>query len=474
MKGISHILFCVALVSILPLVADAAGTYYNGNLYQNPQRYGTMAGGNGGGFYNNYGAGRGYGQNMQNMGVTKTTVQTVKKTTKKTSTDKKQGLQMGVGLSHEFADWGFDMNDAGSKLHYDNLRWNVIDGEIAYYFGGSTPVQIKVGGRYGMQFGDSPMFDDDISSEYMWETETQIVNGESEDILIGMPALSVGTSKDGTQYGFNASFGLTDLFEVGRAKLTPSLGYRYFKHKLETKNNYGLMVQVLNSETFINCLATENGEIQCGPYIGFANNSGVVTGYGRLSPVVEDGVLVGYIMENDASAAQLDIGNTYYYEQPGTSHSYETEWAGPYIALDMEYAINNDNIVSAGLEFGLPIYDSKGNQPYRFDWAHPTSVEDKGEFGDAIHVGFNAMWSTSLSDKVMLNLGMTYDYYRVKDADAKTYLNRDYYTGLYNEGIISAEDYSYLNSIGWTQEAKDEINSVYKSMGIRLGLSAKF
>ena len=54
MKGISHILFCVALVSILPLVADAAGTYYNGNLYQNPQqRYSR------GGYYNSYGYGSG-------------------------------------------------------------------------------------------------------------------------------------------------------------------------------------------------------------------------------------------------------------------------------------------------------------------------------------------------------------------------------------------------------------------------------
>ena len=45
----------------------------------------------------------------------------------------------------------------------------------------------------------------------------------------------------------------------------------------------------------------------------------------------------GYVILNDAGASQIDVGNTYYYEQSGTSHKYETTWAGPYVAFDAEY-----------------------------------------------------------------------------------------------------------------------------------------
>lgn len=492
MKGMSRILLGATIVAVLPLVAGAAGTYYNGNLYQNPQgRYGASAAptNNAGGFYNNYGAGRGYGQNMQNMqaiGVRKTTVQTTKKSSStKTNSTSKQGLSLGVDLAHEFASWDFEMATAGSKLHYDSLRWNVIGGELAYYFGGSTPMQVKVGGKYGMQFDEAPMVDDDISSEYMWEWDG--------DNLVGVPALSVGTSKDGVQYGFNASFGLTDLFNAGGVKITPSVGYRYFKYQLETKNNYGLMVQVIhNSDTLVNCVDVGNGEIQCSPFVAFVDSNKDIVGFGSLyqtSPGVFLTDNTGSFVVGNASYPYLNLGSTYYYEQPGTSHKYETEWAGPYIALDMEYEINNDNVVTAGVEFGLPIYDSKGDQPYRVDWAHPTSVEDKGDFGDAYHLGLNAMWSTSISDSMMLSLGMTYDYYHVKDATATTYLNAayhqielDYYQALYDDNVdnLTEEGINYLNSLkalkaaGWKMESPNEIESVYKSMGIRLGLNVKF
>ena len=198
----------------------------------------------------------------------------------------------------------------------------------------------------------------------------------------------------------------------------------------------------------------------------------------------EDG---SYIILNNTTASQIDVGNTYYYEQSGTSHSYETTWAGPYVALDMEYAIDNKNIVNMGLEFGLPIYDSKGDQPYRFDWAHPTSVEDKGDLGDAYHLGLNGNWATKISDNMSLNIGFVYDYYYVNGADATTYLNAsEYQTVLneyqyyYNQDMLTDEGIAYLQELqalqanGWSTESKSEIESIYKSMGIRVGLNIKF
>lgn len=486
MKKFGLSLLSVSIMAMMPVIAGAAGTYYNGNLYQNPQRYGN----NGGGYYNSYGAGRGYNQGMQTMGTQKYAAQKSKKATKNSAD--KNGFYLNASLIHEFANWDFEMNNAGSKLRYDNLSWNVISGDGAYYFGSEMPMVVKFGARYGKQFGETSMIDDDISNGPYGFVDYGPDGGPGS---ISGYAMSVGTSDGGSQMGFHAALGLTDFFKLGNMKITPSVGYRYLKYELSTKKNSGLTMDVFSGNSthpFVNCIAVGE-ETQCDPYIGFLVGNQLVVS-GREENV--DGSLTDIIIP--AGATYLTLGDTYYYRQSGTSHKYETEWAGPYVALDMEYAINNDNIVNAGVEFGLPMYTSTGDQPYRVDWEHPKSVEDKGGFGDAYHLGLNAMWSTAITDKVMFSLGMTYDYYNVKNADATTYINQSFYTGqvtslentinyLTNNGgsaeLIAAyqaeladaqDDVTYYSARGWKLESKDEIKSIYSAMGIRAGISIKF
>ncbi len=516
MKRFSLSLLSVSIFAMMPVIAGAAGTYYNGNTYQNSQRYGS-----GGGYYNSYGAGR-YGQTQTVTSRNTMTRVTKKSATQQRSTSTKKGFQIGASLIHEFANWDIEMDKAGSKLRYDGVAWNVLSADGVYYFDTSTPMQLNFGARYGKQFGETSMIDDDISNESMWDVTQMKVNNQLENVLIGTPAMSVGSSKNGTQTGFNVSFGLTDFFKFGNMKVTPSLGYRYFKHKLSTEKNYGVMVNVVNSNSFVNCLEVQPGEIQCIPYVGFADGNGIVSGYagfaisdtyvqgstGVFNDVNGNTVYIytnsdgSLVINNNTGAAQIDVGETYYYEQSGKSHVYETTWAGPYLALDMEYAINNTNNVTAGIELGLPMYDSKGDQPYRVDWAHPTSVEDKGGFGDAYHLGLNAAWSTAITDSTMFTFGLTYDYYNAKKADATTYLNSARYEEIYDswketydvyanmiannvtltetqQAIynVAAANVSYLQSLksaGWKQESKDEIKSIYSSMGIRMGINVKF
>ena len=496
----------VSIIAMMPVIAGAAGTYYNGNLYRNPQRYGN----NGGGYYNSYGASR-YGQNRSMATRNTAASETKKSSAKKEADSKKQGFYLDGSLSHEFANWNFEMKEAGSKLHYDDLTWNVISGEGIYYFGDSTPMQIKLGAKYGKQSGETVMIDDDISNgAYGYMDNKDPVDGSIYGTTYGY-AMSIGKSSGGTQMGFNVSFGLTDFFKAGRVKITPSLGWRYFKYELSTKNNSGLTMDVFEgnslNDPFINCIDF-NGEKQCDPYVSFQfyNETETTEGEtkwedlgsgetGRIDldddPNVLD--LTGVIapVPETANLVELDLGDTYYYKQPGTSHKYETEWSGPYIAFDMEYVIDKNNLVNAGIELGLPKYTSTGDQPHRVDWAHPKSVEDTGGFGDAYHLGLSAMWSTAISDSTMFSLGLTYDYYNAKSADATTYLNPSYYEQLidgYNYLIENNElsDYQIeayqaeitkiegYRSSGWKLEAKDEIKSVYASMGIRLGINVKF
>ena len=501
-------MFATLAVYCFPVIAGAAGTYYNGNAYQNTQsRYGT-------GLYNNQYNGRAYTQtnqqnrygrnnNLQNVqnnyiAPNQNGVRVAKNAQAKNSV--KQGFFGDAWLSHEFGQWKFDMNNAGSQLHYDNLSWNVLTLGGKYYFDGDTPLVIGANLRYGMQYDKATMVDDDISNGAMDAVAWTDTSGN----IIGYQAahaISIGTSQNGKQLGFNASVGLTDLFNLGGVKMTPSVGYRYFRHKLTTEKNFGMTMDVFHSvganSEYVTCIQEQEGEVRCIPFFAFLNNTtSTVGGYA----VDENGNFITDIFGNlvipiTSGATELDIGNTFYYEQYNTSHSYDTSWAGPYVALDMEYNINNDNSFIAGIELGLPIYDAKGDQPYRTDWQHPVSVEDKGSLGDAYHLGLNANWMTAVTDSISLTFGFTYDFYKVSGAKATTYFNSAYFINTYNTYLSWYEDPTnpaYNNeslgklldelyddidkyeSNGWKAEDDNEVNSIYKSMGLRIGLVAKF
>lgn len=527
-----HVLLHCSIFALLPVVANAAGTYYNSyNNYNGTvqRNYGNL--GYGAKPFHNYG--EQYGLQLDgccggtNVNAPVAANNNFNINTKNNNRNKpvyapvtqSGGFGMDAGVSHHFAMWKFDMSSAASKLHYDNLHWNVFDVAAKYDFDiGGTMLRVNGGLQYGMQFGDSSMVDDDITGGgwlvYAWDVDTTGDGNADQRWIQQGHALSVGTSNGGDMMGFYAGLGLTDFWNVGNFRMTPSIGYRYFKYKLETKNNYGMSLDTVSGAA--NYCQTSGGETQCLPFVVFvdSNNNAVL---GTISGVDlnNDGVAdtFSYITV-PSNAAYLETENTYYYYQEGVSHSYEVEWTGPYLALDMVYDITADDSVNARVEFGLPAYNATADQPYRPDWQHPKSLEDTGSIGDAYHIGLGANWLHSLTDSVMLTLGMTFDYYYISGADATTYFNPGYYlTNFYDPAVatnnalasatyygttdynswtaISGRDLSsdkalyignletiasinQLQSSGWKQETASEIESLYKSMGIRLGIQAKF
>lgn len=493
MKKLSKFLVNCSLLAITPFAAHAAGTYYTpqsaqqqryvptGYTQQRQQGYYQNTG-----TYSNAGYSR-YGQQVQQpQQMAANRQQQTQQRTAASASGAKKGFYLDGGISREVAMWKFEMNEAGSMLHYDNIDWNVFDAKAGYVFDmGNTAAQIDVGLKYGIQSGESTMIDDDITNGgyfiTQWIDDNKNVIGDQ----IGH-ALSTGKSDGGSMLGFNVGFGLTDFFTMGKAKITPSVGYRHFSYKLETSQNFGLSVDTAQ------CFEI-NGEVQCDPaiIIHYADGTQQILWRDDISDPLE-------IVGNDAKT--VDPQGTYYYQQPSTSHSYEVAWAGPYVAMDMVYEINQNNSVDARVELGFPGYTAEGDQPYRFDWAHPKSVEDSAGIGSAIHLGLGANWRTALTDTVMLSVGLTYNYYSVSDADAKTYLNENYYMGIYNgildawggmDGLIAEIDKNNTNAIndagiinniadleeqcpGWVCSSSGEIESFYKSMGIRVGISARF
>lgn len=529
MKFLPRFLFNCSAIVLMSAGANAAGTYYTGN-YQSPQRgyaqqsYAQRARTNTtnyssqgvSAYTRNQYANAGYTNSRAGMQAQQPQQQQ-KRAATQTGT---RGFSLDAGLSKQVAMWEFEMNTAGSKLHYDNIDWLVFDASGKYVFDmGNTAVQIGAGLQYGMQMGESSMIDDDIShggylyGVYYGKDES---GNPFEGQKIGH-ALSAGSSKDGTMLGFNAGVGLTDFWRWGNMKITPSVGWRYLKYSLETSDNKGIVF--VNGDWDDSCVP-DGGSVQCWPLIALFDDYLSYENPDYPGYVYPDGNGDGH-----ADFAAVPLGNwayaeaegTFYFEQSGVSHSYDVEWSGPYVGLDMQYDINQYNVVTANVEFGLPSYTATGDQPYRYDWQHPKSVQDKGGIGTGFHFGAGASWRTMLTDSVALSIGVTYDYYTVSDADATTYINPAWgeiqYQGALTlwehvlntdlgnsfstaqlesfmlngvtktDGIkdkdgaiveIEPEYYAVVKANNWEDKADGEIESFYKSLGIRIGINARF
>lgn len=510
MKKLSYMLLNCSLFAMMPVLANAAGTYYNGNTYQSPQTarysqqsYSQRARTNS---YSQSGYGA-YNRNSYSSAVYSNPnarynqnargAQTAQSSKQDAATrSATQGFSLGAGISRQTSMWQFEMKESASILHYDNVDWNVFDVNAGYKFNaGNTPMQIMAGFKYGVQAGESTMVDDDITNGGYFVTEwgQDIDNDGVVDKVLGNQignALSIGTAKDGSMMEFNAGIGLTDFFKWGNVKITPSIGWRYLKYTLETHNNHGLSVDYYDGEG--GCVAVPGSdEVQCDPVLIFYDSAGNQFLASRSDTNGDGAIDMNDEIQIPSGYNFVNAGGTYYYGQPGISHKYEVEWSGPYFALDMLYDINQNNSVNAYLELGLPSYTATGDQPYRFDWQHPKSVEDSTGIGGAFHLGMGANWSTAITDRVALSVGLTYDYYTVSDADAKTYLSEEYYMGIYNDRLnnkyagdeqkMLEEDVIAKNIMalkgecpGWVCTSNGEIESFYKSMGIRVGVNAKF
>ncbi|MCQ2580969.1 MAG: hypothetical protein MJ164_02250 [Alphaproteobacteria bacterium] len=505
-----NLLLHCSIFALLCGTANAAGTYYNynGTVQRNYVSSANPFFNYGENNTNSVKTGYAKGVNAGADRYANVSRSQTKKVTKSApaynSARQNGGFGLDLGLSHQFAEWKFDMATAGSKLHYDNLHWNVLDGVAKYDFNwGNNLVRLQLGGQYGMQFGDSTMVDDDITAGgYEVQAWNVDLNGDATADQVWIQqgrALSVGTSNDGDLTGVFAGIGLVDFWKIGDFRITPSVGYRYLKYKLETKQNNGLSFDTVSGAD--NYCLTRDGETQCLPFFVFVD--------GNNNPALGEVDPDTFYIQIPEGVSYVETEGTYYYHQEGVSHSYEVEWSGPYLALDMVYDIAQNDSVNARMELGLPTYKAEGDQPYRLDWQHPKSLEDKRGFGDAYHFGFGANWLHSLTDSVMLTLGVTFDYYNVSGADATSYLNSGYYTTMYLNPAVAennalAADYGTsdyttwtgenadrdksiyvtnletidtINSMsanGWKQEMSDEIESIYKSLGIRLGIQAKF
>ena len=64
---------------------------------------------------------------------------------------------------------------------------------------------------------------------------------------------------------------------------------------------------------------------------------------------------------------------------PGLASTYETEWFGPWLGLDLIATVNEKITLSAGFEHRWTSYKAEANWNLRGDLAHPTSFEHSAD-----------------------------------------------------------------------------------------------
>jgi hypothetical protein len=458
-------------------------SYSSGSGYYQPQNRGT-SGYTGGNYYQRAQGGYQSG-NYSQAGYQQQSRQAASGA--RPSADAGDGFYLSGGLSRQYAQWNFDMKSTGSVLNYSDVAWNVLDVRGGYRAGN---IVIDGGLQYGMQSGSTTMTDDDITNGGMI-TSFQGTDSSNNPVtfVTNTRVLSMGEASKGSMLGINAGIGLANKLGFGKVKITPSVGYRMFNYKLNTSNNHGMSVE---SNW---CRDNGDGSKHCPSIVWVwdgdpSHGASMTTG----NPDVPDGS--GW-WQLPSGSGYVSNGDSYSFSQTGKTHVYDVSWNGPYAAVDIESDLGGSSRVDARIELGLPGYNSVGDQPYRPDWQHPKSVEDsKGMFG-ATHLGLLANWTTMLGGGWGFTVGLTYDYYNVKGADADTYISGDYYMKAVNATLST--NYTIQDAINyvkttpnpnefvasvvglyescdnsWTCTMKSEINSFYRSIGVRIGLAGKF
>jgi hypothetical protein len=388
------------------------------------------------------------------------------------------------------------MNEAGSILNYSDIAWNIFDLRGGYRL---NNILIDGGLSLGMQNGTSVMTDDDISmGGLIADIDGSLTTFTSTKVL------SIGESSDGSLFGMHVGVGLTNRLAFGNTRITPSVGWRRLNYELRTSKNHGLMVTTGIDQN--SCVNDEFGQLFCVPVIWGWSGSTANEPIGvTLLPPVSSGEGMGTWWAMPSGTSWISTGDTFSFFQPGHSHIYEVTWSGPFLALNFESDLNENNFVEGRVELGFPSYHAQGRQPYRFDWSQSPSVEDRAPIFGATHLGLSASWTTMLNRNWGISLGLNYDFYQVKGAEANTYLNGDFWTDILNVIYCGSNDfnnctfpfgettdgffpdlmfenndtaasiaalYSYCH--GWTCRMQNEVNSFYRSVGIRLGITGRF
>nr|WP_321465077.1 hypothetical protein [uncultured Desulfobulbus sp.] len=105
----------------------------------------------------------------------------------------------------------------------------------------------------------------------------------------------------------------------------------------------------------------------------------------------------------------------------GLDSNYDAHWAGPFIGLDMELALNRQHALLASFEYHWIDYEADADWNLRSDFAHPISFEHDSE-GDGVVASITYRYTPN--PKWFWTVGFTYSKFEA-DAGGYTYYSAD-------------------------------------------------
>ncbi|MDR0449560.1 MAG: hypothetical protein LBG89_03855 [Rickettsiales bacterium] len=374
------------------------------------------------------------------------------------------GFTLTAHAGYDNSDFGFSMNETQSEINFNNMTWMKFGGTAGYEFAvGGVKLEVKGGFEIGSQGESGSITDDDMSQGgvfvgYAGFNQTPsaptislyspAVNG-NQPVYFGVSQLifGVGEQGQGTSLGAFASIGMGDGFQIGESvKIKPSVGYRHEQFKAIGQNMMTMAVQAL---------IVDDREI--GLLKDVATNC---NGCQIVLTIDGETYFFGGWVEGFDDYGEpffLTLSEAAYLE--GVTHEYNVSWSGPFLATDIEMKTAQNSGFNLRLELGFPGYTAEADQPYRADWAHPTSIKDSAPIFSGLHYGLNLKYTAGLTDNIAVNLGWNWDYYKVDGADAETF---------YAPGSFGYQEF------GKSSKLAKEVNARYRTSGVRAGLTAKF
>ncbi|MDR2685788.1 MAG: hypothetical protein LBB23_03405 [Rickettsiales bacterium] len=387
-----------------------------------------------------------------------------------------KAFEFDVFAGYEGADFGFNMNSAGSEISFNNITWQKIGaaGKGTFDLGG-TAVEIKGGLELGTQGKSGTVTDDDMQNGGIWSGFVYFSNGAQDPSLLNWSSLGgdnewvnfgstelaygVGEQGKGSSLGFFASVGLANGWTLAdNITLKPSVGYRYESYKLIGQNVITTSVLAILGEGYDEQgVPYMMGDLQAvADFCGNASNACDVMVVFDKDDIPH---FVGFVMGLDdydepwfltlASAHALD----------GITHKYDVVWAGPFIAADIEAKLMPKMTANMRIEIGFPGYSSEADQPFRSDLAHPVAFRDSAGMFSGMHYGLMLGYTAAITDGMSVGLDWKWDYYEVKGAASESF---------YARGYPAYEEH------GPSFKIDNEVNARYKQSGLRATLKMKF
>jgi len=163
--------------------------------------------------------------------------------------------------------------------------------------------------------------------------------------------------------------------------------------------------------------------------------------------------LVGYSQHQQDLSMQDGlqvIGNSVVVPTAGTAlsdlnSSYDTEWHGPWIGVDIAFVLGTRFLLEGSFEYHYVDYDAEANWNLREDFAHPKSFEHEAE---ADGIVTECALSFLLSNHWTLTGKASYSNWETNDGDDTTFL-ADGSVAVTTLNEVNWESYSFMLGISY-------------------------